>query len=175
MEFNSCEYTVSQRSEGKWLLAKILLIAGYLVYTAAYLVIIINTGFVPLGALIPVTLWIIVFFTWRFACPDYKYSIDSGFLTYTVIYGGKTKQEKFRMHIADAKAIAPIEQFSEKSGAARTQKFFSAIPQRYAKDIYGMMFEMNGKVCIFKFKVTRETLKALKYYNSNTVVTNTEF
>ena len=59
--FNNYEYSASQKSEGKWLLSKILLILGYIAFATVYFVVIYITKFFPLGALIPLFLWIRVF------------------------------------------------------------------------------------------------------------------
>lgn len=84
MELNTYEYSAEQKTEGKWLVYKLLLVSAYIAYTLIYLALIIKTGFVPLGALIPLTLWIIIFFTWRYTSPDYTYTVLSGELTFTV-------------------------------------------------------------------------------------------
>ena len=169
MGTNASEYSCSQKREGKWKLYKFLLLLLYLVYTAAYLIIIIKTRFFPLGALIPVTLWIIIHFTWRYTSPDYKYTIDAGILTFYVSYGKKTT-EKFRIHIKEALAIAPKERIAEEIGDLKIRKIYDALPSKNEPDAYAIAFKMETKVCVLYLKVTRDTAKALHYYNKNTIL-----
>lgn len=61
MELSDYEYTVEQKCEGKWRFRKALMLTLYILYTLAYFLIIYITRIIPLGALIPVTLWILIF------------------------------------------------------------------------------------------------------------------
>ena len=72
-EFNSFEFVVEQAKEGKWKLLRVSMIALYVLYAAAVAIVIgvFLPGMVPLFALVPVTLWIIVYFTWRYTSLEY--------------------------------------------------------------------------------------------------------
>ena len=167
MDFNCYEFSYEQKNEGKWKFFKALLLLAYALYTAIYLFLIIKFAFVPLGALIPFTLWIIVYFTWRYTKPEYKYKIESGYLVYSVSYGKRDK-EKLRIHIADAKMIAPKSVLDSQKEIV-PEKIYSAIPSKSETELYGIAFEKETKVCIFYFKVTRDTIKCLNYYNKSTI------
>ena len=66
-EFATYEYTVRQKIEGKWILARVGLIFLYLSFVFAWVIFGLRTRiFVPLLALTPVTSWILSFVTWRF-------------------------------------------------------------------------------------------------------------
>ncbi len=169
MGINATEYSCSQKREGKWKLYRILLVFLYVFYTVAYLYAIIETRFFALGALIPVTLWIIVYFTWRYTSPDYKYTIDAGILTLYVSYGKKT-HEKIKLHIKDAIAIAPRDKIGEYLKDLKIEKAYNALPSSKEQDAYAIIFKKETKVCIFYLKVTRDTLKALHYYNKSTII-----
>ncbi len=172
MELNSYEYSAEQKTEGKWLASKLLLVLAYIAYTLVYLALIIKTGFVPLGALIPLTLWIIIFFTWRYTSPDYTYTVLSGELTFTVRYGGRTKRERFKLRIAEAESIAPLSELKDEVREAK--KLYSALPSRNAADAYAIIFTQGGAKCAFIFKATRDALKILHFYNKNTKICETE-
>ncbi len=169
MENNALEYACSQKREGKWILYKLLLLLLYTSYTSIYLYAIIKFAFVPLGALIPLTLWIIIHFTWRYTNPDYKYTIDAGVLTFYVKYGKKT-HEKFKLHIKDALAIAPRDEIYRHSNGVKIEKSYNALPSKNETDAYAILFKKETKVCIFVFKVTRSTVKSLHYYNKTTTI-----
>ena len=167
MDYNNYEFSCEQKSEGKWKLFKALLLLAYVAYTAIYLFLIIKFAFVPLGALIPFTLWIIVYFTWRYTKPEYKYRIESGYLIYSVSYG-KKDNEKLKIHISEADAVAP-KSIIEEAFKSSSPKIYNAVPSKAESDAYGIAFKTGTKVCILYFKVTRDTVKCLHYYNKATV------
>ena len=173
MDFNNYEYIVDQRGVGKWRVMRLLMLLGYVLYCAAYFLAIYISRIIPLGALIPVTLWILVYFTWRYTKPSYKYAIESGTLTYTVLYGTKTKRVKFSTKIHDAKMIAPIDDVTASLSEAKIEKIYDGAPSNDNRDIYGMLFEEGGKSYLLRFKATRDGLRALRYYNSATVISET--
>ena len=169
MEGNAHEYACARKSEGKWLIFKLLLILLYVAYTIGYLYAIIATRFFSLGALIPVTLWILVYFTWRYASPDYKYTIEAGMLRLFVSYGKKT-HEKLKIHLKDAVAITPKEEIYAALSKTKVKKAYDVTPSKSEKDVYAIAFKEETKVYILYIKVTRDTLKALYYYNKNTIM-----
>lgn len=173
--FNTCEYTVAQKTEGKWLAFKILAVVAYVAYAVAYFVAIYITKLIPLGALIPVTLWVIVFFTWRYVSPEYKYVIESGKLIFTVIYGSRTEKKRTVIKISAAKAIAPKDALLESVAKFAPERVYSAIPSKKASGAYAVLyFDDRGKRCVFYFMPAANALKLLHFYNSDTVITETE-
>ena len=176
-EFNSYEYGAEQKSEGKFLAAKLLLIAFYIIYTLSYFIIIFVTRIFTLGALIPVTLWIIVYFTWRYTTPDYKYVIRGGNFSLYINYGKKSKSNKKKtgFKISSAVAIAPMDSLKEDIKRFSPRKIYSAIPYKAAADKYAAIYQDGEEVrCVLYFVATAEALKLLHLHNSSTVITNTE-
>jgi hypothetical protein len=167
MEINSYECVFEQKAEGKYLFYKISLVSLYVIYTLLYFLIIFVTRLIPLGALIPLTLWIIIYFTWKYTSPAYKYAINSGVLTFSVIYGKKEKKI-FETRVSETLKIAKAESFDQ--AAKGYEKVYSAVPKKNENDTYGMLFKKNTKLYIFYFKATRDALKVLHYYNKNTEI-----
>ena len=173
-DFNTYEYAATQKSEGKWLIYRILLMALYISYTAGYFIFIFVTRMIPLGALIPVTLWIIIYFTWKYTKPDYKYVIEAGKLTFYVLYGNKKKRQKAEIQISSAEKIAPVHDISDEISAFAPQNTYNALPSVNAADAYAALYKDEaGKRCVFYFVATAQALKLLHFYNSRTVVTKT--
>ncbi len=173
-DFNTYEYAATQKAEGKWLIYRILLMSLYALYTAGYFVFIFVTRMIPLGALIPVTLWIIIFFTWKYAKPDYKYVIKAGKLNFYLIYGNKKKHLKAEIRISSAEKIAPVSNISSEIAAFAPEIVYSALPNQDAADAYAVLYKNeNGKKCVFYFVATAQALKLLHFYNSGTEVTKT--
>ena len=173
-DFNTCEYGAEQKSEGRWRLFRTLMLSAYALYTLAYFVIIYITRIFPLGALIPITLWIIIYFTWRYTKPDYRYLIEKGTMTFFVMFGKKKKIKKTEIKVSSAEAIAPADALKEKISEFAPQKTYSAIPSVSACDVYAALYtDAEGKRCVFYFVATSQALKLLHFYNSKTVVVKT--
>ena len=174
MELIDYEYTVEQKCEGKWKLRKRLMLTLYVFYTIAYFLVIYITRIIPLGALIPVTLWILIFFTWRYVKPEYKYRIESSFLTFTVIYGVRTKKEIFKTKICDAEYILPLTEAEALIRDLKPRIRYNALPCANCEDAYAMLYtDADGRRCIFTFKATAQALKSLRFYNSSTKIVTT--
>lgn len=173
-DFNTYEYAASQKIEEKWLIYRILLMSLYVLYTTGYFVFIFVTRMIPLGALIPVTLWIIIFFTWKYTKPDYKYVIEAGKISFYVIYGNKKKHLKAEIRVSSAEKIAPVSDISDEISTFAPEVVYSALPSRNATDAYAVLYKNgSGKKCVFYFVATAQALKLLHFYNSRTQVTKT--
>ena len=180
-EFSTYEFVVAQRIEGKWLLARIGMIFLYVCFVAMWLVI----GFkfslvVQLLALIPITTWILVFVTWRFVAVEYEYSITSGELTFSKVFGNRSRRTVLRFYLRDAVRIAPLEDEEE---ATRATKYapeleFCAVSTMRAPDIYFALFEYeykeHGKIqkrrAIFYFEATARALAICRFYNPSSTI-----
>ncbi len=182
-EVSSFEFVVKQKIEGKWLLARIGLFAFYILYVIGMLIAgILSRILVPFLALIPISLWIIVFITWRYVSVEYEYALLGGTLTFTKIFGGRSRKKIFSVPLRDACRIAPLEDSmaADAARAYRPEREFSAISSLKAPDIYFMLFEWasaKGKEkrrAIFYFEATAKTLHICRYYNpSATQMTKT--
>ena len=184
-EFSTYEFSVKQRIEGKWILARAGLIFLYVSFVAGWLIF----GFtlrlvVPLLALIPLTTWMLIFFSWRFVSVEYEYSITSGELTFSKIYGRRTRRAVLTIKLKDAVRIAPLDggEESARAEAYRPEVAYSAISSLRAPDVYYILFESgerDGKRkqrrAIFYFEPTERALQICRFYNpSATQMTATE-
>ena len=91
-ENNSFEYTVSKKIEGKYLAYRILMIVGYVVFSATYFFGMFAAHFLPLMAFTPILTWMLIFFTWRYVSIEYRYETESGVIRFYNVYGGKKKK-----------------------------------------------------------------------------------
>jgi len=177
-EFSTYEFAVHQRIKGKYLVARIALITFYVLYILGGLLIAIKTALAALFALAPVTLWILVFFTWRFTDVDYEYSITSGELTFSKIYGNRMRRRVLKLELRSASVIAPLDnaEHSAKAAAWRPEREYSAISSTDAPDIYYILFEDNSKGkkdkkrAILYFEATARALQICRFYNPSAIV-----
>lgn len=178
-EFSTYEYVVAQKRTGKYLWRRIGMLALYVVYVIAFFTVGIFTRIlVPCLALVPLTTWILWFFTWRYVCIDYEYSITSGILTFTKIFGNRTRRVICEFKLKDAAVIAPL---NDKLQASKLDAFspeitYSALSAPGAEDGYFITYEQDGRACVFLFEATAQALKICRFYNpSATVVTRVRF
>jgi len=180
-EFNTYEYSVEHSKKDKKLKSKKLaLVLFYVLYCIALPVLALSlVGVIaaPFIALVPVTCWIIAFFTWRYVKPEYIYSMTSGALTFEVLYGNKTRKTVFETKIANAETIAP---YSEKA-KLDIEKYapkneYLGVSSLDSPDAYYMLFKNDkGENCVYYFEATARALKILRFYNPKTEVTAVRF
>ena len=106
-EFQAYEYTVKQKKDMSLALKRICLVASYLL--AAILLValgVITRVFIPLLALLPISLWIFIYFTWRYVDVENELSVASGILSVSKIYGRKSRKTIFEIPIKSFTTIA---------------------------------------------------------------------
>ena len=112
------------------------------------------------------SLFIFIFFTWRFTKIEYEIAIDHGELKLTIIYGELTRKELFSCRVKELSKIASY------SGDGKI-----AANQFQAKKVYNCAFSKNSesalyatyegkKKVLFIFEAEEKVRKMMKYYNS---------
>lgn len=173
-EQNICEYVVSPAKQPAWRLKRLLAIAGYVVYALTFFFVGMTLRLiVPMMALIPLTTWILVWFTWPLVSIEYEYSIVSGNMILCRIGAGRVRRRVAEIHIKDMHAIAPYDgdyiKAAEQYAPEQTIDFTSSMQ---SPDVYYALYETDkGRRGILYFEATARALKMLRYYNSGTVIT----
>ncbi len=172
--FNGFEYTVEQKREGKLKKQALLLILLYFVFTGSVFGVIFAIGIVPLGAVVPVLLYILYLCTWRYVQVSYTYKIETGVLKLVKGYGAKLKKPVCEFKIKECKLIAPLAVSEEKFKEHAIDITYDARPSTACNDAYLIIAkDADGKNIALKLQVTAEALKTFKYYNSSTVMSET--
>ena len=175
-EFQVYEYVVAPKKEGKYLMKRILMICGYIAVVLGLIAVLAaNPAFTPVFALSLVFMCIIVFFTWRYVSVEYEYSMVSGEVTFSEIYGGRSRRQILSFRLKDCTMIAPAQDRMQKEKAelyGATQSY-SALTTPTSPDAYFATFENEKKEkCIVYFEATEKALKICRFYNpAATVVT----
>ena len=172
-EFQTFEFTTRQKTYGSWLLKKIALVIFYISFVCTALVI----GFmariiVPLLAFVPLATWILIFITWRYVSVEYECSMTSGILTFSKIYGSKSRKTIFKAEIKSMSLIAPYtDEYADKIERFAPTVKYSAISSPKAVQQYFALFEnSNANKAIFLFEANKRCLDILKYYNPSATV-----
>ncbi len=169
-EFNTFEFVVDERAEGKRKTAKFLGRFGLLTFIAVWVIVSLCTIFYL--AVLPLALLGVVLYFWKLFNCELEYSMTSGIMTFSRIYGGMKRKKVLEVFIKDMREIAPRTPESDAKLKARgIAKFYSFSSHSTADDQYYALFEQDGNLCVVYFEATEKTLKILRYYNPVTVVT----
>ena len=173
------EYTVEQKPEGKFRLMKIGFLSLYILYPVIFMAVLFIIQLFQLFALVVVTEWMLVYFTWKYTKPEYEYSVTSGRVTFSVIHGKRSRKEMLTFAIKDCLKIAPA---TDGDFIAMLEQYdpeitYSAVSSVDSPDKYYAAFEnAEGKRCVFYFEATEKMLKLCRNYNSShTVVTKVRY
>ena len=173
-DFNTYEYAAEQKIEGKWKLLRILALSAYVLFVASFFLILYIIRLIPLFAITPILVWMLVYFTWKYTKPDYRYMIEKGAFTFYVCYGRKTKRKKTEFLISRAEAISPIDAIQDKIREFAPTVIYSAIPSVKSTDIYAALYtDGKGKKCVIYFIATEKALKLMRFYNPRTEIMKT--
>ena len=170
---NYTEYTVEQKAEGKYLTRRILLVLLYVVFTIGYFLFftIGPIKLYPLIAILPIFLWILIFFTWRYVAVEHEYTIASGTMTFSDIYGNRSRRTLLEAKIKDMSEIAPLTEESRKKCTGEgISKVYDFLSTQSSPDAYYAICAKEGgvRIAIF-FEATEKSLKIMKFYNSSAV------
>ena len=167
--FTTYEFVVAQKAEGHFLRRRILFILMYIAYVTAFLTVGIITRIgIPLVALVPVTTWILIFFTWRYVQVEYEYSYFTGALTVSRILGNRTRKKLLNVRIQELAAIFPYgEANTSRIEAYGAENVIFAASSQNAENLYVALWQdaESGKRCVLFFEPNEKAIKILKYYN----------
>lgn len=176
---NYAEYTVTQKSEGKYLKRKILCLVlyGLLIIGYGCLMVALSTYGVLVAILtipfVPLVIMILRHTTWnRFVNVDHKYEVASAKITFTDIYG-KKEVVVFEKLISAFSLIAPVtDEYKDKYEGADVYMDFRGTAK--SPDSYFLLLEEDGKKTVIFFEAITKAVKVMSFYNSkNTVVSKT--
>lgn len=177
---NYAEYVVAKKVEGQYKMQRMMMLLAYVGIFAAILAIvaIINNltkmGIlaIPMFALAPMAALVVYRLTWPAVSIEYSLTVDASLLTVEKVMGGKKKVKLFESKVKDLSLVAPYDDDyrNEADGFAADERV-EAVPAMDCYDLYFALYTAeNGKKIIVFFQATKQTLKALKYYNSSAMV-----
>ncbi len=161
-----CEHSYSRRVEGKRILARICMIVAYILFAAAFFAAVYYSRLIPLFALCPLVLWIIVYFTWPLISYDFYFEFRSGTLTL-----GKEGRKRHRIkrtprlvfQVKYAEQISPVPVGRVKlSKGLRCYDFSGTVKSERR---IAIVFEQNGEKCVCILECTAALAKMLRSYS----------
>ena len=170
MELNSYSYSVEKKKEGSYLLKRRLMISAYVAYCVVFFLIIYITRIFPLGAVIPLTLYIIYLFTWKYVSVEYKYTVEAGGFALFRIYGGRKDKKLCELRIKGAKRIIPMSKFKDEIDAFSPKNVYDGRSSSTSDCAYAILFFENGVPSAVYIDAPEQSVKALHYYNPDNTV-----
>jgi hypothetical protein len=88
---------------------------------------VLMTKLIPVFAVCPIFLWMLIFFTWRYVSYDYYFEFREGMLELGRIMGtknGRKKYPKKKIHIKEALFIAPYADEESKTKIIEAKKIY---------------------------------------------------
>lgn len=168
--FEAYEYVVKPQKDAKNFTKRISLIVSYVIFIIAWLCFgLLTKIFVPLLALIPLSTWLLVFATWRYVNVEYEYVIESGVITFSNIYGGRSRKSILVFDIRDAEMFLPVTEKNtrrvlDEFSPAKEYSFISSPDD--SDSLVALCTDENGaKLAVF-FSPDERLLRLCKLYNS---------
>ena len=171
------EYVVSEKKSAALLFKRISLILVYVIWATAFLLVGVTTKLlVPLMALVPLTLWILVFLTWRFTQIEYELSFFSGVLTVSRIYGGRTRKKLEEITIRNLSGVYPCEEpYTDTINSFGFEKELFAAGDPASQNLWAALWkDEDGVKRVLWFEGNEKAIKIFRFYNSS-VVANKKF
>jgi hypothetical protein len=178
-EFTSfMNYAVTKKPEGKYKIKRILMVSGYVLFALLYIFIcLVLTKAAMLIAILPVLTWILVYFTWMWVNIEYEYTIVGGVFKLSEIFGMRRFRELCSVRVSAMTFIAPYSgEYKNNADSSDIIHRIYGVSSMSSPDIYyGLYSNENGEKCVIFFEATEKTLKVMKYYNSDIVVSKTRY
>ncbi len=171
MTENSCEYMIKQKTEGKLLLKKLLLIFTYgafaILLSSVVLALCPAELYFPLLFLVAALTAFLVFVTWRFTCVEFEVTVAGGDLMITTLYGKGFRRRLLNLPV---NSIYEIGEYDDKAyeeiSKLSLQKDYLCLSSLSAPDVYYALFEEDKEQCILYFDAPPSAVALLKKYNS---------
>ena len=162
------EYTVAEANNKALKTKKALFLAGYALYVLVVFAVL--TSINPyLIALVPVTLWMVIWLTWRFTQVEYEYSFFSGALTVSRVLGNRTRKKLLEIRIQNFSSVfAATEMNQSKIEAFAAENTIFAASEAKAENLWVALWTdaESGKRMALYFEPNEKAIKILKYYNA---------
>ena len=162
------EYTVAEANNKALKTKKALFLAGYILYVLVVFAILTNIN-LYLIALVPVTLWMVIWLTWRFTQVEYEYSFFAGALTVSRVLGNRTRKKLLEIRIQNFSSVfAATEMNQSKIEAFAAENTIFAASEAKAENLWVALWTDadSGKRMALYFEPNEKAIKILKYYNA---------
>ena len=162
------EYAVAEAKTKKLKMKKLALLCAYVLWGAVALIGGASTGVLPILCFIPLSIWILVFLTWKYTQVEYEYSFFSGKLTVSKILGSRTRKKITEVHLKDLSSVQPYtDRNAEQAERYGAQNAYFAASSLEAPALYIALWEDHEtkKRSMLCLELNEKAIKIIKYYN----------
>ncbi len=172
---NYFEYCVEVKNEGALRLKRFLLVLAYILFPVVLFSVLCLLRLYVLGCFTVILTAILCFFTWRYVQIEYEYIVVKGEMSFSKIFGRRSRREFLKVRIQDMSMLAPYKD-SYKARADLIGKKYFAVSSMKSPDIYAAIFKEGKKneQAVVLFEATSKFVHLAKFYNSAIVVDNPE-
>ena len=166
--FLFAEYAKPVAKRGKNKRLRLVLILCYLLFAAAYALLFVSINIPQVIALLPLFLWMLVYFTWGIVNYECCVRVASGKVTLLKLRGKKGKE----IFSFDAKALAYALPYQDE-GKERVEK--EAVTKTVdlradpTKDGYAAVLPTEEGSVLIRFECTHAVANAMRYYNKEVI------
>ena len=164
------EYIVIEKMTLKLRLKKIIFIALYILWGCGVLIGGTSLQLVaPLLAFIPISIWILVWLTWRFTQVSYEYTFESGTLKVNRILGEHSHRKLAEVKIRDIEKIyINLNEDLEKVDTFSVDNKIFAASAKDAERLTAIIWVTEDKKKnVLYMEADEKALKILRYYKSS--------
>lgn len=167
------EYAVSEKKTRTLLFKRISLVAIYILWVLAWLIAgVIIKLIVPLLAFIPLSLWILVFFTWRLTQVEYEFSFFAGELTVSRVLGGRSRRVLCVISLKRVELLIPcaIDEANTRIDRFSPQKVLFAASSEDSPYLFAALFiDEDNTPSVLYFEPDAKARRIVRYYNATAI------
>ncbi len=184
MEF-LCEHVVERKKQGLYRFKKFAIGSAWVIVPLIFIFLCLSLSFlneklqflwwsvflVPVFVIIGSKLGPI---TIAYGDESFEYTIATGEMSFAKIYGNRFRKEWFSFNLPSVEACAPyVEGYNTGLEAGKFDRVYTAVSSMSAPHIYYAIFRDNqDNRCIVYFEVIKKSLRMIKTYYPQTVMTD---
>ncbi len=167
---NSVEYEYEKKVEGDYRMKRLLYVIACVVISVALMATVCLIGG-PFVYTVPVIFMICLIFSrlfYRYFQISYRYTIEGGVFSACIVYASTIRKPYYKADLRNVKSIKPYDKDAKPVGTV----YPSCISTKHASpELYEMRFVTDdGKEATAYFEATKDTLKVMKYFYPETVI-----
>ena len=167
-DFNSAEYVVTQAKEGKNLRTRRLLLLLYIVLGLGISGTLVALKLVPVVAIVPLLLWILVHFTWRKVNVEYKYVVAHSRVALSECYSSGSDKVTLDVPVSDFEFIGKLPEAEPKMKEYSPAKIYDYRGSVSKTPAAVGLIELSGVKTAVMFIYDKRTAGLFRLYNKKT-------
>lgn len=166
---NYASFSYQKKNEGKVKLKRTLMVLAYILYLAVFFLACYVSKLIPVFALAPLTLWIIIFFTWKLVSYDCYFEFKGGMLelgTVKVNKKGTRRQNPLTsIHVKEALSASLYDPKS--FDLSSVKKVYNLSESESSDKRIIIVFEEKGERCAAIFEGTAKVANLIASFCEN--------